>query len=358
MTSWATVSWTIARAGGLTAYALLSLSVILGLALSVRWQSARWPRLITNDMHRFLTLLGLAFIVVHGLASWLDPFMRFGWSEILVPLTSHYRPIWMALGIVAGYLMLALWISSELRPRIGYTLWRRLHGLSFVAYMLATVHGIATGSDTRTIWGLTLYGGSLAAITALLSYRLLTPIGTRGRTYPNLAGATAILAALIVVWTLNGPAQPGWNVIANNGQGSGARIPVASAAQASTEFATAFTAAVQGTLVQNTDAATGRVAVQVDTTMTGASPGTFQVILSGVPAADGSVSVTGGQLTLTGSGGTPRYQGNLQDLNSNGTQLSLRAALAGTGTASLSVQAVLRIAPNGQVSGSLQATPA
>ena len=71
MSTWETVAWTVARAGGLTAYVLLTLAVALGLALSLRWQSPRWPRLITNDLHRFLTLLSLAFIAIHGLAGWL-----------------------------------------------------------------------------------------------------------------------------------------------------------------------------------------------------------------------------------------------------------------------------------------------
>jgi hypothetical protein len=105
----------------LTAYILLTLAVALGLALSLHWQSAHRPRLITNDLHRFLTLLSLAFVAIHGLAAWDDPFMRFGWAEVLVPFMSHYRSLWMALGIVAGYLALAVWLSTELRPRIGYT---------------------------------------------------------------------------------------------------------------------------------------------------------------------------------------------------------------------------------------------
>ncbi len=67
--TWSAVTWDIARAGGLTAYALLALSVALGLALSLRWQRPQWPRLITNELHDFLTGLALIFMVVHG-AAW------------------------------------------------------------------------------------------------------------------------------------------------------------------------------------------------------------------------------------------------------------------------------------------------
>ena len=58
--AWSQVTWDVARAGGLMAYVLLSLSVALGLALSLRWQRPRWPRLITNDMHNFVAGLTLA----------------------------------------------------------------------------------------------------------------------------------------------------------------------------------------------------------------------------------------------------------------------------------------------------------
>jgi hypothetical protein len=304
MSRWETVAWTVARAGGFTAYILLTLAVALGLALSLRWQSPRWPRLLTNDLHRFLTLLSLAFVAIHGLAVWLDPFMRFGWMEVLVPLMSHYRSLWMALGIVAGYLALAVWLSTELRPRIGYAWWRRLHALAFAIYALATVHGLATGSDTRTAWALGLYAGSALLVGSLLGVRLLTPVGTRGRAYPNLASLVALLLLGGVLWTATGPAQPGWNAIANNGQGSGARgVQAATGPTTGGVFAAPFTANVQGTLTQNQPDAAGGVTLRVDTTLSGGAAGAFQVLLQGQPANDGSVAVTAGRVTLAGPGG-------------------------------------------------------
>ena len=105
MNIWQTVTWDVARAGGFTAYVLLTLAVAVGLALSTQLQSpSRWPRLLNNELHNFLTLLSMVFIVVHVLAVWVDPFTRFGWNEVFIPFVSHYRPVWMALGIVALYL--------------------------------------------------------------------------------------------------------------------------------------------------------------------------------------------------------------------------------------------------------------
>jgi methionine sulfoxide reductase heme-binding subunit len=172
-TIWQSITWDIARAGGFTAYILLTLAVIVGLALSTQIQSpSRWPRLINSELHNFLTLLSTIFLVVHIQATWIDPFTRFSWNEILIPLASHYRPEWMAFGIVALYLGIAIGISTWLRPHIGYKRWRQLHVLTLVVFALATIHGIGTGSDTQTPWAIGIYLASTILVGLLLCRRL------------------------------------------------------------------------------------------------------------------------------------------------------------------------------------------
>src|SRR5438067_4716432 len=172
-TIWQSITWDIARAGGFTTYILLTLAVIVGLALSTQIQSpSRWPRLLNSELHNFLTLLSTIFLVVHILAVLLDPFTHFGLNEILIPLASSYRPIWMALGIVGLYLGIAIGISTLLRPHIGYKQWRSLHVLTLGVFALATIHGIGTGSDTQTQWALGIYLVSSILVGSLLCRRL------------------------------------------------------------------------------------------------------------------------------------------------------------------------------------------
>ena len=205
MTDWNQVTWTVARAGGMTAYVLVTASVVLGLALSMRWQRPNWPRLITNELHSFVTLLSLVFLTVHVGAVWIDPYLNFRWNEVFVPLASTYRPVWTALGIVALYLLLAVRISTQVRPWIGQAWWRRLHGLSFAVFALSTVHGMTAGSDARTPWATAIYCAALLLVGGLLQLRLLTPIGTRGRTYPTLAAGALVFTLGCVGWTLSAP---------------------------------------------------------------------------------------------------------------------------------------------------------
>jgi len=177
-TIWETVTWDVTRAGGFTAYILLTLAVVVGLALSTQLQSpSRWPRLINSELHNFLTLLSTIFLGVHVLAVIVDPFTHFGWNEILIPLASHYRPEWMALGIVGLYLGIAIGISTLLRKRIGYKWWRRLHVLTLVIFALATIHGLGTGSDTQTWWALGIYLVSLVLVGALFCRRIFSSQG-------------------------------------------------------------------------------------------------------------------------------------------------------------------------------------
>lgn len=220
--SWNEFTWDTARAAGLVAYGLLSLSVLMGLVLSQGWRTATLSRFVTTELHRFITLVALMFTAIHGIALLLDPFMRFPLPELLVPLVSHYRPIWIGLGIVGAYLLLALWLSEWLRPWIGYRWWRRFHVLAFLVYGLATIHGLATGTDTRTAWGLEIYALSVLFILLLLLSRLLWP--TRGHRRPGLAVLAAGLAVAAALLAVAGPLQSGWNQIANGGNGSGSRL--------------------------------------------------------------------------------------------------------------------------------------
>jgi hypothetical protein len=233
--NWQAVTWDVARASGFTTYLLVTLSVALGLALTVQWQSKHLPRIVTSELHNFVSLLSLVFVGIHVAAIWVDPFTRFGWTEIFVPFVSHYRPLWMALGILGLYLGLAIGLSTWLRPRIGYLWWRRLHLLSFALFALVTVHGIATGSDTQTWWGVVLYGGCIFLVAGLLLLRLLEPAATHGRKHPAWAAILAVAVLVLAFWVQSGPLRPGWNAVANNGRGSGSRLtPTAAPAATAT----------------------------------------------------------------------------------------------------------------------------
>ncbi len=367
MSVWGAITWNVARGGGFTAYILLAISVALGLALTSQMQAPRWPRIINSELHNFVTLLALVFTFVHVAAVWLDPFTRFGWNEVFIPLASHYRPLWIALGIVALYLGIAIALSTLLRPYIGYTWWRRLHVLTLVVYALVTVHGIATGSDSATWWGIVIYGGSVLLVGSLLSARLLSPTGARGKAHPVIAAAVAVLVLFGVAWTVAGPLQPGWNAIANNGNGSGSRDALAApqksvnskAASESDPFAAPFTSSVSGMMTQRGPDPSGNVTLDFQASLAGQTPASIRVVLQGQQSpADGSIAITSTAVTLSTISGSHVYQGQLSRL-SDFNEWRMAAVLSGSGPnpTQIEIRASFSVTDSGQLTGALSGTP-
>jgi methionine sulfoxide reductase heme-binding subunit len=119
--------WFFARAAGFVSLVLLSTTVALGIALTLRWRSPGWPTFVSDGLHRYLGIVFFVFLGVHVVTLLLDPFTKFSLGDVLVPFKSSYRPLWMGLGVCAAELAFALALSVHLRKWIGYRAWRILH---------------------------------------------------------------------------------------------------------------------------------------------------------------------------------------------------------------------------------------
>jgi methionine sulfoxide reductase heme-binding subunit len=175
--------WILARASGLTAYVLLTLSVLAGLVVKSRPFGRALKAASATDTHKFLSLLALGAIVIHGLALTLDKTVRIGFAGLLVPGLSGYRTLATALGVVAAELAALIIVSFPLRRRIGTRAWRRLHWATYGVFALATAHGLAAGTDSSQRWAFALYLGAVFAVAAATAWRVLTrPTRSKGAT--------------------------------------------------------------------------------------------------------------------------------------------------------------------------------
>ena len=114
--------WLLARASGLVAYALLTASVLAGLVLKARPLGRSVSPAAIVDIHRFLALLGLGALALHGIALVLDDAVDIGLAALLVPGAAPYRPLATALGVLAAELMvldLRLLSTSQAHRREG-----------------------------------------------------------------------------------------------------------------------------------------------------------------------------------------------------------------------------------------------
>jgi methionine sulfoxide reductase heme-binding subunit len=200
--------WYATRATGVMALVLLTATVALGIAGVSRLSSPRWPRVITAGLHKNLSLLVVAFVVVHVLTTVLDSFVSVSLAAMFVPFVSSYRPLWLSLGTLAFDMILAVIITSLFRAHLSYRAWRAVHMLAYASWPVALWHGLGTGSDSKVPWLLALDALCVLVVAAVLLWRLqfMTP-GT-GRVAAMTA--TVVVLAATIVFVIVGPLRPGW----------------------------------------------------------------------------------------------------------------------------------------------------
>ena len=163
-TSGPTAMWYLTRATGAVAMILLTVSVVLGVVNVRRWRGERWPRFVLDALHRNVSLLVLAVIVVHVLTTVLDGFAPVTLVDGVIPFRTAYRSLWVGLGALSFDLLLAVAITSLVRARLGHRTWRAVHWLAYGSWPLALVHGLGSGTDVKAGWMVVLTGVCLLAV--------------------------------------------------------------------------------------------------------------------------------------------------------------------------------------------------
>jgi predicted ferric reductase len=190
------LTWYVVRASGMIAFLLLTATVVIGLTMSSRTTSRRWPRFAVEDVHRFVSLLTWSFVAVHALALVADTYVPISVADLLVPGIAPYRPLPTALGVVALELLAALALANLLRRRISYAFWRRTHYLNFAVWILVFAHGITAGTDSDTLWGLAVYTTCAGLVGGFTAWRWLNRPGATGAAGDATPDAAALADGL------------------------------------------------------------------------------------------------------------------------------------------------------------------
>ncbi|MDX6591845.1 MAG: methionine sulfoxide reductase heme-binding subunit [Gaiellales bacterium] len=167
--------WILARAGGMAAYLLLTTSVIAGLVVKSKPFGRAVKPASTVDFHKALAFLSLLALAIHGAALVADESVHISLGALLIPGLAPYRPFWTGLGVLAGELMLLIYVSFALRKRIGQKNWRRLHYATYATFAGATLHGLMAGSDSSAPWAMAIYLSAVGTVTAATAWRILIP---------------------------------------------------------------------------------------------------------------------------------------------------------------------------------------
>jgi Ferric reductase like transmembrane component len=371
-TSGGTALWYLARGSGVVSLVFLTVSVLLGITTSFRWSSPRWPRFVIEFIHRNVSLLVVVFLAIHIVTVVTDSFAPIGWKDAVVPFVSAYRPLWLGFGALAFDLVIALVVTSLLRHRIGFSAWRIVHWLAYACWPVAVIHGLGTGSDTKS--GVILLFTAACVVTVLIaiSLRLVTGLATRPGARTIGFAAFALAPVVLVVWLVSGPLADGWaskagtpaSVLAASARASSAQqvpagtpttVPPTSTASQGGLPAAGFDAQVAGTFHQSAQNAQGQIVVSLVGSLSGGATGTLDVELRGRPLSDGGVTLDNGTVTLAGAGAGDRYTGDVVGLQ--GSQILADLSNAGGTRLQVSVNLQQLDRATGRMAGTVTAAP-
>lgn len=203
--------WFATRAAGTIALVLLTATLVLGVAGARRYAPAAVGRFEIAALHRNLSVLSLALLVVHIGTAVADSYVPLGRAAWLVPFASPYRTVWVGLGTLAFDLLLAVAITSAARLRLGPRRWKAVHYSAYAAWPVAVFHAAGTGTDTKLAPELMLYGTCIAAVVIACWWRLYHC----GPGHAAARSLTAVLclaaAAAFYAFAASGPLAPGWS---------------------------------------------------------------------------------------------------------------------------------------------------
>lgn len=157
--------WYLSRAAGTVAWVLVLATCAWGILLATRlfrgWDRPAW----LLDLHRWLGSLLLASTFLHIFALIGDNYTHFTMKSLFVPFASEWQPRAVALGVLSIYMLAAVQITSWMMKKLSKRLWRSIHMLSYVAFIMVTWHAITAGTDASSRW----YGALTVAMVALAS---------------------------------------------------------------------------------------------------------------------------------------------------------------------------------------------
>jgi DMSO/TMAO reductase YedYZ heme-binding membrane subunit len=325
-----TAYWYLTRATGVVSLVLLTAVVVLGLLGPMRLApNPRWPRFAVESLHRDLSLLAVALIVIHVITTVLDGFAPIGLIDAVIPLHSPYRPLWLGFGAVAFDLILALVITSLIRRRLGYRAWRGIHWLAYACWPVALLHGLGTGSDSEQAWALGVTFVCVIAVSWAVVARLQRGHDVSSR-WRSLGAAGAVLTPVgLLAFTLAGPLSPRWAeragtpasllFSAHRPASTATTVTTPSTAGSRKPLKLPFTSRLAGTITRTQIG--GGAILDLELRLSGGAGGLLRIRLGGEPSG-GGLDLSGSQVDLAPAGAPAALVGHVTSLD--GTQVAAR----------------------------------
>jgi sulfoxide reductase heme-binding subunit YedZ len=178
----AAVTWYLTRGSGAVALVLLTVALVLGIPIVRAANPSYAPRLVVQLLHRNASMLAVVFVAVHVVTTVADSFVSVRLIDAVLPFAAGYRPFWLGLGAIAFDLLVVVTVTSLLRSRLSYRMWRGVHLSAYACWPIALIHGLGAGSDTGFTWMRAIAVACTAAVLVAVGWRLWAPPPTPAST--------------------------------------------------------------------------------------------------------------------------------------------------------------------------------
>jgi hypothetical protein len=152
----------------------LTAAVAAGLLAADRIVMTPNRRIIAQAVHRAVSFGAMGFLVIHIVTEIIAG--RSHPADAVVPFLGHRRMLYLGLGTLASDLFLLVLVTGIMRGRFATHrptwMWRALHAMAYVAWVLGIVHGLLDGRTAKPYvdWS---YGACVAAVAIALIVRLV-----------------------------------------------------------------------------------------------------------------------------------------------------------------------------------------
>ena len=138
---------------GLVAVGLVTLNLLLGLMMALRYSPKRdWPHRRFNyfRIHNWTGYILMGTVILHPIVLLFSHTAGFRIRDILYPVHSPVQPLDNTIGAIALYLLAIVVVTSYVRLQLGRKIWKSFHFVVYAAGAALFWHSIFTNSELKT----------------------------------------------------------------------------------------------------------------------------------------------------------------------------------------------------------------
>jgi ferredoxin-NADP reductase len=174
--------WYLSRVAALTAWALMSFSVVWGVVLATRMFRGLDNPAWLKDIHKYLSTLTVLLAGVHTAALTLDPYVKFDAADLFIPGVATYQgateiiKVALAIGVIAMWVMSIVYLTSLVMDKLPRKLWKAIHYGSYLVFFAIGIHAAFAGSDVGTWWyaAISIFTISMGMIALIIRFIMVS----------------------------------------------------------------------------------------------------------------------------------------------------------------------------------------